>query len=228
MQHKLIACTRMNGREGRLQYTILCKIHLRSLKCGFSFFPKKVAWSNSCTKRFVVPISETASHNQTLLKNWQCATQYYNLSLIDGLRLFNCNSVHPKPYKHGSTLVGTKIVSIFNNEHFFQYLLLNLAHRNIETLKHPNHQHLPQYLQWYAAAAHHFPDTWTNDDNLKSLLIKQGNRDYYVSTVLGHVASLRNLFYPWQIQVVSAQQLDTPEILDTNVTTLDNFQMAVI
>ena len=59
-------------------------------------------------------------------------------------------------------------------------------------------------------------------------MIRQGNRDYYVSTVLGHIASLCDLFYLWQIQVVSAEQLDTPEILDTNVTTLDNFQMAVI
>ena len=215
MQHKLIACTRMNCREHRLQYTILCKIHLRVHEMRFFLFPKKVAWSNSRTKRFAVPISETDSHNQTLLKYWQRATQYDNLSLIDWLRLFNCNSVHPKPHKHGSTLVGTKIVSIFNNEHFFQYLLLNLAHRNIETLKQPNHQHLPQYRQWYAAAAHNFPDTWTNDDNLKSLLIKQRNLDYYVSAVLGHFASLDDLFYLSQIQVVSAQQLDTPEILDT-------------
>ena len=216
----------LQGRQAAVHY--LMQNTPAEPETWFFLFPKKVAWSNSRTKRLVVPISETASDYQTLLKYWQRDTRYDSLSLIDWLRLFNCNPVHPKPYKHGSTLVGTKIVSIFNNEHFFQYLLLNLAHRNIETLKHPNHQHLPQYLQWYAAAAHHFPDTWTNGDNLKSLLIRQGNRDYYVSTVLGHIASLRDLFYLWQIQVVSAEQLNTPEIVDTNVTTLDNFQMAVM
>ena len=101
-------------------------------------------------------------------------------------------------------------------------MLLNLPHRNIQTLQHPNHEHLPQYLQWYAAASHHFPDLWTNDENLRSILIKQGHRNYYMETGLGHIASMHDLFYLLQIQVISAQQLDTAQIPDSNELTLDH------
>ena len=125
-------------------------------------------------------------------------------------------------------LVGTKTVSIFNNEHFIQHVLLHLPHRNIETLRHLNHQDLPQYLQWYVAAGHHYPDVWSNDENVTTLLIRQGHRDYYVVTVLGHITSLCNLFYLLQIQVINGQQSHSPEIPDSNQLTLDEFQLAAI
>ena len=184
-------------------------------------FPKKASWSNCHTKRFLVPTSEIAHDNKTFLKYWQRLEQYYNLSLIQWLRLINSLSINPKPYKHGSILVGTETVSIFNKEHFFQYLILNLPHRNIETLHHPNHQDLPQYLQWYAAAAAHYPNVWTNEEKLRNVLITRGHCDYYVTTVLAHIASLRDLLYLIQIQVISGEQLESPEIRDSNQLTLD-------
>ena len=194
----------------------------------FFLFPKKPAFSNSRTKRFLVFTTKTASESKTLSKYRQHERKHYNLSLIQCLHLFSTNSANPKPYKHRSTLVGTKTLSIFNNEHFFQYVLLNLPHRNIQTLQHPNHEHLLQYLQWYAAAPHHFPDVWTNDENLRSILIKPGPRNYYVETVLGHIASMHDLFYLLQIQVIIAQQLDTAQIPGSNELTLDHFQLAVV
>ena len=62
----------LQGRQAAVHY--LMQNTPAEPEMWFFLFPKKVAWSNSCTKRFVVPISETASHNQTLLKYWQPAT----------------------------------------------------------------------------------------------------------------------------------------------------------
>jgi hypothetical protein len=109
------------------------------------FFPfsKKVAWSGSRTKRFTVPTSENAFNDKTVEKYWKRTKDCDNLTLIEWLRLFDTNKTNPKAYKQGSTIVGTKTVSLLNKEYFFQFVLLNLSHRNLNSLRHPNHEQLP-------------------------------------------------------------------------------------
>ena len=216
----------LQGRQAAVRY--LMQNTPAEPEMWFFLFAKKVAWSNSRTKQFVVPTSESVTENKTVLKYCKREKHFDDLNLIQWLHLFNSNSANPKPYKHGSTLVGAKILSIFNNEHFFQYVLLYLPHRDFQVLRHPNHAQLPEYLQWYAAAAHHFPDIWTNEDNLKSLLIMQGHRDHFVATVLCHIASMHDLLYLLQIQVITGEQLQTPEIPNTDHFNLDQYQLAVV
>ena len=146
----------LQGRQAAVRY--LMQNMPAEPEMWFFLFAKKVALSNSRTKQFVVPTSESVTENKTVLKYCKREKHFDDLNLIQWLRLFNSNSANPKPYKHGSTLVGAKILPIFNNEHFFQYVLLHLPHRDFQVLRHPNHAQLPEYLQWYAAAAHHFPD----------------------------------------------------------------------
>ena len=104
--------------------------------------------------------------------------------MIKWLRLFDTNKTNPKPYRQGSTIVGTKTVSLLNNEYFFQYALLNLAHRDLNSLCYPNHEQLPSQLQWFGAVLHHFPVLWTNNEKLKSWLVTQGLRQFYITTIL--------------------------------------------
>lgn len=100
----------------------------------FFFYAKKIAWSNSRTKRFVVPISSKAADDKTVMKYWKRPGNLNSLTMIEWLRKFNTNALVPKEYKDGSTLVGTKMLSVFNKQYFFQYCLLNLPQRNFRAI----------------------------------------------------------------------------------------------
>ena len=97
----------------------------------------------------------------------------------------------PKLYKQGNTLVGLKLVSYFNKDYFFQYILMNLPHTSLSQLKRPDHDRIPATLQWYAAAVLHFPDFCNNNEKLTDFLHNQGNRDHFVTTYLAFVATLK-------------------------------------
>ena len=108
-------------------------------------------------------------NDKTVQKYWKSNNESESLTMIQWLRLFDTSKAHPNAYKHGSTIVGTKTVSLMSKEYIFQFvLLLHLPHRNFNSLHHPNHQQLPNQLQWFAAALHHFPQLWTSDKEIKS------------------------------------------------------------
>lgn len=66
--------------------------------------------------------------------------------ILEWLRSVDHTKKNPKAYATASTLVGTKLLSIFNQEHFFQYTFLNRPHRNLAELQHPQHHEIPDDL----------------------------------------------------------------------------------
>ena len=97
----------------------------------------------------------------------------------------------------------------------------------MQTLCHPNHEQLPDNIKWYAAAAYHFPDVWTSDVQVKCILTTQGHREFYISTVISYIASLRDLYHLLQIKVTTNQQVQILEHSLPNDCPLDPYQMAV-
>ena len=79
-------------------------------------------------KRYTVPTTETFLHEKTLEHYWKRPKEFEELTLLEWLRHVDHAKVSPKPYKEGSTLVATKIHSIFNQQYFFQYMLLHKFH----------------------------------------------------------------------------------------------------
>jgi hypothetical protein len=216
---------KLEGRQAAMRY--LMRNMPAEPEMWFFLFSKKVAWSSSRTKRFTVPTSENALNDKTVQKYWKRSNDCEKLTMIEWLRLFDTNKANPKAYKQGSTIVGTKTVSLLNKEYFFQYVLLNLPHRSVNSLHHANHEQLPKQLQWFAAALHHFPELWTSDDKLKSWLITHGHRDSYIRCILSYIASLRDLFYLVRIQVITNEQLETVQQFARNSLALDSYQLAV-
>ena len=170
-------------------------------------YSKKIAWMNSRTKRFSVPFSTKAFKDKTVLKYCRRPPNLQSLTLLEWLHKYDTNAAVPKLYKQGSTLVGTKIVSVFNTQYFFQYVLLHVCHRQFSDLISPEHDHLPEQLQWYVAAVHHFPETWENEDRIKSFVALQGHKDNYVATIVFYVNSLHDLHYLWKIKVFNSSQI---------------------
>ena len=215
---------KLEGRQAAMRY--LMRNMPAEPEMWFFLFSKKVAWSCSPTKRFAVPNSENAMHDKTVQKYWNRTKDCEHLTLLQWLHTFDTNKTDPKPYKQGSTLVGTKTVSLLNKEYFFQFILLNMTHRNLNNLKHPNHDKLPHQLQWFAAALHNFPEFWSSSDHLKRWLSTQGHCDSYITTILSYIASLRDLFYLVRIQVIAHEQLETLQPTCKNSISLDSYQQA--
>jgi hypothetical protein len=212
------------GRQAAINHLISSKP--AEPEMWLSLSSKKIAWSCSRTKRFTVPKMESAAGNNTLQKYCQRPNSYDTLSLIEWLRIVDEKKKNPKGHKKGSTLVGVQILSILNPEFFFQYNLLHLPHRKLEQVLHPSHVSIPPRLQGNAAAFHHFPNLWTNDDNITSMLSVQGHRDCYVRTVLSYIQSIRDLFHAWQLKIISSSEISQVHSPSVSLPELDHHQLA--
>ena len=140
---------------------------------------------------------------------WKWSKTYEYLNLLAWLRVVDHTRKNAKEYSSGSILVGTKLLSIFNQQHFFQYTFLNLPHRNNAELQHPKHQMLPDTLKWYAQAVLHFPNLWNNHDNLRSHLHIFGHKKNFITTVIVYVQSLSDLLYMFRMSLIKATSLIT-------------------
>ena len=163
----------LQGRQAAIRYLI--SNQPAEPEMWFFLCSKKVAWSCSRTKRYSVPTTETFLQDKTLEKYWKRPETFDKLTLLEWLRHVDNAKVDPKPYKDGSTLVGTKMHSIFNQRYFFQYTILHMCHRNIAQTYHPNHDNIPKQLQCFSQALHHFPGFWSDKERLSSFFTLQGN-----------------------------------------------------
>ena len=57
------------------------------------------------------------------------------MTILEWLCAVDHTKKNPKAYATASTLVGTKFLSIFNQEHFFQYTFFYRPHRNLAGLQ---------------------------------------------------------------------------------------------
>ncbi|XP_020900507.1 uncharacterized protein LOC110239141 [Exaiptasia diaphana] len=146
----------------------------------------KPAWTKNNTKRYIPPRPENAKDSALIQKYLRRSPDLHDLSLLEWLRTHDTNKALPTPYKRGIALVGVKFVSVFNVDFFFQYVLLNVPFSSLEALRHPDHDRIPQDLQWYAAAATLKHDLWSSDDNIFDLFSKQGNKHHFVANVIAY------------------------------------------
>lgn len=188
---------------------------------------KKIAWSCSRTKRYNVPTSETIADDKVALRYWGRPKKLEHLNFLEWLRMVDHTKVNPKQYTHGSTLVGTKMLSIYNREHFFQYTLMHLAHRDITCTYHPNHTNIPDSLKWHAQVVFHFPELWGNHENLKTHLSTFGHKTNYVTTVLYYIQSLEDLLYMHRMSLISLSQLQIDQPQPVNPFPLDPQQRSI-
>ena len=188
----------------------------------------KIARSPSRTKRYNIPSVETCENDKTANKYRNRTESMSEQSFLNWLRLTDHTKTVPKAYRKGNnTLVGLKTVSFFNKHYFFQYLLMNLPHKSINELRHPNHDKIPENLQWYAAAIHHFPDVWKNDEKVAHFLHNEGNRDTYITTCLAYLHTLADMFFLWQSQIISSLSLNIPHANQTANFTLNSEQQVI-
>ena len=216
----------LQGRQAAIRYLI--SNQPAEPEMWFFLCSKKVAWSCSRTKRYSVPTTETFLQDKTLQKYWRRPEKFEQLTLLDWLRQVDNGKVDPKPYKDGSTLVATKMHSIFNQQYFFQYTILHMCHRNIAQTYHPNHDNIPKQLQCFGQALHNFPDFWSDKERLSSFFTVQGHKATYVQTIISYIQGLSDLFYLTQMQLLNPVHLLCTSLTAEDNSTLDPYQFAIV
>lgn len=168
--------------------------HLRALRplepeMWMLLSSQKIAWTNSRTKSVTVPTRGTEVSKVYRGYLERPKTQEV-LSFLNWLRMYDGNKTPAKLYKQGTTtLVGTKMRSVFADDFFHQYNVLHIAHRKPEDLYHPDDASLPAPIKCFAAAWLLSPDLWNDCERVKQYFSLHGNKDEYVMNVVQHVRS---------------------------------------
>ena len=78
-----------------------------------------------------------------------------------------------------------------------------------------------------AAAIHHFPDFWKNEETVTQFFHNLENRETYIMTCKAYLHSLADMFFLCQTQVISVNSLDISCANESQQFTLDNHQRTV-
>ena len=154
-------------------------------------FPSiKPSCSSSNTKKYTPPTSLTVENDTTARKYRQRPQNLGHMSFFQWLRAVIHQAPRPKLYMHQHTLVGIKYLSLSKEEYFFQYVLMNHLHRDLNELKPLLNHSAPVHLLYFKAATEKFPDIWTSAIHIRQMLERDGHREHYILTVTASVNSL--------------------------------------
>ena len=134
--------------------------------------------------------------------NVYCYTEVkQNLNL---LFRYNTNGDQPKLYKRTTkVLLAVKYVSYLNPLYFFQHSIMNCRYRNIESLFHPCHDKLNEFLQPFAMAITCNSNYWNNEESIRETMRLECNKFYFIETFINYVNSMKHTLYLAQKQVNS-------------------------
>ena len=120
--------------------------------------------------------------------------------------MYDGNKTPAKLFKQGTTtLVGTKMRSVFADDFFHQYNVLHIAcSPKARELYHPDDASLPALINCFAAPCLLCPDLWNDCDRVRQYFSLHGNKEEYVMNVVQHVRSRIDFIHLWQRKVVVA------------------------
>lgn len=152
----------------------------------------KLSWTNATRKKLNIPNTvDGVRTNSTVCKYYKREQQYKTLSLLEWLRNVDEKKTIPTEYsKKKVVLVGMRYCSIFNNFYFFQFLVANFPHYNIEEILPIDDSHLPQQVLYFNRAVSLMPQFFQSGAVFVSLLESEGHKDHYLKTLTSFVDSL--------------------------------------
>ena len=157
--------------------------------------------------------------NTILLAYWSRPKSLDRLPLLQWLREFDTSKTPPKPYKKGETLVGTRQTSVFRDEYFFQDMLLHVPHRCTNDFDIAGVEEIPQTIRYFVCALHHRSCVWGNECNICELFELQGHKTWYITNILLHVQSLKDVYKLYQKRVISFGELTLTSMSDHSLDT---------
>lgn len=99
---------------------------------------------------------------------------------------------------------------------FYQDLVMNLPHREVTQLLHPDHERLPHAIRHFVAAWCLRPELWQHLDRVEEHFNLEGHKSYYVNNLVTHVKSLRDFFFLWQRRVVALDIIQPSDVCQSD------------
>lgn len=187
---------------------------------------KKTAWTPHRVKHFTAPYPNMADSCKLLQSYCKRSNVFENNTLLQWLRKVDTSKPSTPPYKEGTTtLVATKLTSVFSDVFYFQDMLLNVPYRQISELLLPNFETLPEPIRYFVCALEFRASLWLDENKVKEHFELEGNKSWFVTNIIFHIRSLKHFHDLWKKQVISITELTCPIIV---THTLDEKQQLVI
>ena len=128
----------------------------------------KASWRSSNSKKCIPPMSLTVEDSTTTCNHRERPQNLEHMSFLQWLCAVTHQTSCFKLYKYQDTIVGIKYLSVFKEEYFFQYVLINYHHINeLEPLL---KVFCLVHLLNFKAATETFPDIWSTAVGVKEML----------------------------------------------------------
>ena len=207
--------------------------HLKDLhpcepEMWMTFASIKPAWSSSITKKYTPPTSLTVENDTTARKYRQRLPDLEHMSFLQWLRAVTHQAPRPKLYSRQDTLVGIKYLSLYKEEYFFQYVLMNHPHRHLNDLKPLPNFSVPGHLLYFKAATEKFPEIWGSAIHVREMLKREGHREHYTMTVAAYVNSVLDAVHMCAHRVLDHTQFVSLEEPINREYSLDPVQEGVV
>ena len=89
---------------------------------------------------------------------------------------------------------GTKFTSRYNQEYFFQHLLMNIPFSNLNEIIHPNAENITENLRHFASAVFTNGEYWNSNAKIRESLELECSREEYINTYLSYIDMMRSCY----------------------------------
>lgn len=168
----------------------------------------KIAWTCSRTKCVTSPTPDSASTHSSYQKYLKRRQDENQLSFLEWLRAYNDSPTKPTRYHSGETLVGVKLLSMFNPLFFYQFLIMHHPHTCEHDLHHPDEDSLPAAVRYFVKAAELAPLIWNSQQGLRNYLAAEPHKAHFVDTVCYFISSLHDICHLWELKVIGQNVTD--------------------
>ncbi len=163
---------------------------------------KKISWSDSSRKKYRVPNVASAATDETIEIYYARPRETEEMSLLEFLRHFDTTKTPPAKYKDQKTvLVGLQYLSLYNIEYFFQLVLMNYPHRQLQTILSKDDK-CPKQIKHFITAKDLMPEFVDDVAIFKDFLSHEGHNMSYIETACSFLSSLNDLAYLYNRNVL--------------------------
>ena len=167
--------THMTAHQAAIRH--LKDLHPCEPEMWMTFASINLAWSSSITKKYTPLTSLTVENNTTARKYRERPQNLEHMSFLQWLHAVIHQAPCPKLYRCQDTLVGIKYLSLYKEEYFFQYILMNHLHRHLNDLKPLPNFSVPTHLLYFKATTEKFPDIWGSAIHVREMLERECHHD---------------------------------------------------
>ena len=191
----------------------LIDLHPGEPEMAMAFSSTSMSYCNRSRIKVVPPVSELFFDKSPIFQKYlEREKEAESLSCLDFCRKYVVSKAVPTLSKQNN-LVGVKYKYIFSPQFFFQFVIMNTPFRNLNQLKHPKHDSIPDELKplsFMMQNQHHFI---SDDEKVSNFLSTISYKSFKISEFIRFRNGLILLYYKSFTNKPSAEiPPDTPNI----------------